>query len=95
MKCLKIKKAFIIFNNHDIIILNNVTVLINNNVNVEANMELKNYQDLIEKVQKTDSKKRVAVAAAHDEHTLEAVFRAVDDKLVEPVLSSSARREKS
>jgi len=49
-------------------------------------MELKNYQDLIDRIRKTDSKKRVAVAAAHDEHTLEAVFRAADDKLVEPVL---------
>ena len=49
-------------------------------------MELKNFQELIAKVQNNDSKKRVAVAAAHDEHTLEAVFRAVNDKLVEPVL---------
>ena len=49
-------------------------------------MELKNFHDLIEKVQKNDSIKRVAVAAAHDEHTLEAVFKAAGDKLVEPVL---------
>lgn len=49
-------------------------------------MELKNFQELISKVQNNDSKKRVAVAAAQDEHTLEAVFRAVSDKLVEPVL---------
>jgi phosphate butyryltransferase len=49
-------------------------------------MELKNFQDLINKVQKNDSIKRVAVAAAHDEHTLEAVFRAAKDKLVQPVL---------
>ena len=49
-------------------------------------MELKNFRDLIEKVQKSDSIKRVAVAAAQDEHTLEAVFRAAKDKLVEPVL---------
>ncbi len=49
-------------------------------------MELKNFQELIAKVQNNDSKKRVAVAAAHDEHTLEAVFRAAKDKLVEPVL---------
>lgn len=49
-------------------------------------MELRNFQELIAKVQNNDSKKRVAVAAAHDEHTLEAVFRARQDKLVEPVL---------
>lgn len=52
----------------------------------EEAMELKNFQELIAKVQNNDSKKRVAVAAAHDEHTLEAVFRAKNDKLVEPVL---------
>lgn len=49
-------------------------------------MELKNFQELIAKVQNNNSKKRVVVAAAHDEHTLEAVFRARQDKLVEPVL---------
>jgi len=49
-------------------------------------MELKNFRDLIEKVQKCESRKRVAVAAAQDEHTLEAVFRAAKDKLVEPLL---------
>lgn len=49
-------------------------------------MELKNFQELIAKVQNNDNKKRVAVAAAHDEHTLEAVFRASSDKLVAPVL---------
>lgn len=49
-------------------------------------MEFKNFQELTLKVQNNDSKKRVAVAAAHDEHTLEAVFKAVNDKLVEPVL---------
>ncbi len=49
-------------------------------------MELKNFQELIAKVQNNDNKKRVAVAAAHDGHTLEAVFRASSDKLVDPVL---------
>lgn len=49
-------------------------------------MEFKNFHELIAKVQDNDSKKRVAVAAAHDEHTLEAVFKAVNDKLIEPVL---------
>ena len=49
-------------------------------------MELKNFKDLIKKVQKNDSISRVAVAAAHEEHKLEAVFKAAGDKLVEPVL---------
>jgi phosphate butyryltransferase len=52
-------------------------------------MELKNFRELIAEVQKSDSKKRVAVAAAHDEHTLEAVFKAAKDKLVAPVLIGS------
>jgi len=49
-------------------------------------MVLKNFQELIARVQNSDSIKRVVVAAAHDEHTLEAVFRARKDKIVEPVL---------
>jgi phosphate butyryltransferase len=52
-------------------------------------MELKNFRELIAEVQRSDSKKRVAVAAAHDEHTLEAVFKAAKDKLVAPVLIGS------
>lgn len=46
----------------------------------------RNFQELIANVQKSDVKKRVAVAAAHDEHTLEAIFEAVRDKLLEPLL---------
>lgn len=53
---------------------------------MEDIMELKNFRDLVAKVQNNDLKRRVAVAAAHDEHTLEAVFKAAGDKLVEPVL---------
>ncbi len=49
-------------------------------------MELTNFQELIAKVQGGSSIKRVAVAAAQDDHTLEAVFKAAQDKLVEPVL---------
>lgn len=49
-------------------------------------MELKSFQELIEKVQNNDSKKRVAVVSAQDEHTLEAVFRAKNNNIVEPIL---------
>lgn len=49
-------------------------------------MVFKNFNELIQKVQKVDGKKRVAVVAAQDEHTLEAVFRARKDHIVEPVL---------
>lgn len=49
-------------------------------------MEFKNFDELIAKVQKNNHIKRVVVVAAHDEHTLEAVFKARKDKIVEPIL---------
>lgn len=49
-------------------------------------MVIKNFNELIEKVRHFDKKKKVAVVAAHDEHSLEAVFKAADDNLVEPLL---------
>lgn len=49
-------------------------------------MEFKNFKELIEKVQKSNSKKRVAVVVAQDEHTLEAVFKAKKDNIIEPIL---------
>ena len=49
-------------------------------------MVFKSFNELIEKIQKNKSKKRVVVVAAHDEHTLQAVFKAVKDGIVEPIL---------
>lgn len=49
-------------------------------------MMIKNFQQLIEKVSNYENRKKVAVVAAHDEHTLEAVSRAKEDKLIEPIL---------
>ena len=49
-------------------------------------MVLKNFADLIDKLKNNLSKKRVAVVAASDEHTLEAVFKAANDGIVEPIL---------
>lgn len=46
----------------------------------------KDFGDLIASRRKNDDKKRVAVAAAQDEHTLEAVSKAARDGLVEPLL---------
>jgi phosphate butyryltransferase len=57
-------------------------------------MEFKNFDELIKKVQKFDSKKKVAVVAAQDEHTLEAVFRARKDNIVEPVLIGDRQKIK-
>ncbi len=44
------------------------------------------FDELIKKAQSQKILKKVAVVAAHDEHTLEAVMRAVDDNIVEPIL---------
>lgn len=49
-------------------------------------MIFKNFNQLIEKVQNDKSQKRVAVVAAQDEHTLEAVLKAKKDNIVEPIL---------
>jgi phosphate butyryltransferase len=50
------------------------------------NMVFKNFEELIEKIQNGQSKKKVAVVVAEDEHTLEAVFRAKKDNIVDPIL---------
>ena len=47
---------------------------------------IRNFNELIEKVQKGSEKKRVAVVSAHDEHTLEAIEKAFLDGIAEPVL---------
>lgn len=46
----------------------------------------RNFQELIESVKKTDTLKRVAVVAAHEKHTLEAVFHARNNGILEPIL---------
>lgn len=47
---------------------------------------IKNFNELINTLRSKPSKRRVGVVAAQDEHTLEAMIRAVNDGLVEPVL---------
>jgi phosphate butyryltransferase len=49
-------------------------------------MVFRNFDELIEKVQNTGSTKKVVVAAAEDEHTLKAVFKAKKDNIVDPLL---------
>lgn len=49
-------------------------------------MVIKNYGQLIEMVSGFEESKKVAVVAAHDEHTLEAVFKAKSNNIVEPIL---------
>ena len=53
-------------------------------------MVIKNFEELIKKVQQTGIKKRVAVIAAHDEHTLEAVMEARAKGIIAPVLIGDA-----
>ncbi|MDP3387837.1 MAG: bifunctional enoyl-CoA hydratase/phosphate acetyltransferase [Eubacteriales bacterium] len=49
-------------------------------------MELRSFEDLVSKVKNSSSIRKVAVAAAHDEHTLEAILKARSDNLIDPVL---------
>lgn len=49
-------------------------------------MALKDFNELIKKVQGFTAKKKVAVVVAEDEHTLEAVFQGVDNNIVDPIL---------
>lgn len=58
-------------------------------------MPIKSFEQLIEKVQKNGAKKRVAVIAAHDEHTLEAVFKAKNSGIVIPILIGDAQKIKA
>ena len=47
---------------------------------------IRNFEELKEMLRRRPLKKKIAVVAAQDEHTLEAVLRAYRDGLVEPVL---------
>jgi len=49
-------------------------------------MVIKDFQQLVKMVSNFKEKKKVVVVAAHDEHTLEAIFKAKGDNLVEPIL---------
>lgn len=58
-------------------------------------MVIKNFDELIQKVKSGKSVKKVAVVAAQDDHTLEAVFKARADKLVEPILIGDEQKIKA
>lgn len=47
---------------------------------------IRNFEELKDKLKKQPVKRKVAVVVAQDEHTLQAVFAAAGDGLVEPVL---------
>ncbi|MGL5439103.1 MAG: bifunctional enoyl-CoA hydratase/phosphate acetyltransferase [Filifactoraceae bacterium] len=48
-------------------------------------MEVKNFNELIAKLKAHTSSKKVAIAGAHDEHALEAVFMAEEEGLIDPI----------
>lgn len=47
---------------------------------------MKNFEELIKRVQRHPQKKKVVVVAAHDEHTLEGINRAYENGIVSPIL---------
>ena len=49
-------------------------------------MEIKNFEQLIQKVKYIDGTKRVAVVCAHDKHTLQALKKAENEGLVKSIL---------
>lgn len=56
---------------------------------------LKNRQELKQLLQSRQRIQKLAVAAAHDEHTLQAVVQAVKERLVEPILIGDPERIQS
>ena len=51
---------------------------------------LKNFAEMAEMVRSNPVKKRIVLACAHDEHSLEAVNEAVKEGIVEAVLIRTA-----
>ena len=49
-------------------------------------MEIRNFQELIDKVKESPSKKRMVIAAAGEEHTLQAALHARKEGIVRPIL---------
>lgn len=49
-------------------------------------MEIKNFQEIIDKVKMSPSKKRMVIAAAGEEHTLQAALHARKEGIITPVL---------
>lgn len=56
---------------------------------------IRTFDEMIQRVKSAPVKKRVGVVAAQDEHTLEAVFKARKDQLVEPILIGDQEKIKA
>ncbi|MDY0235016.1 MAG: bifunctional enoyl-CoA hydratase/phosphate acetyltransferase [Gudongella sp.] len=48
-------------------------------------MVIESFEQLIKNVQNFEGIKKVAVVAAHDSHTIEAVYQAVDNNIIKPI----------
>ncbi len=57
-------------------------------------MVIRNFDELIRKVWNFDKKRKVAVVVAEDQHTLEAVFKAKEDNILDPILIGNKDRIK-
>jgi phosphate butyryltransferase len=57
-------------------------------------MVFENFNKLINKVKSNQEKRRVAVVCAEDEHTLEAIFLAKGDGIVNPILIGNSEKIK-
>lgn len=55
---------------------------------------IRNFNELIEMVQSGSEKKKVVVVSAHDEHTLEAIEKAFQDNIAEPILIGDVEKIK-
>ncbi len=57
-------------------------------------MVIKNFEELINKVKKFDKPKKVVVVCAHDEHTLEAIYKAEKNKIITSILIGDEKKIK-
>lgn len=55
-------------------------------------MKINSFKDLVSAVQAMETKSRVVVAAAHDDHTLESLIQAQGDGLVTPILVGDEKK---
>ncbi|WP_315071268.1 phosphate acyltransferase [uncultured Clostridium sp.] len=49
-------------------------------------MQIESFQDLVKNAQSIENKRRIAVVAAHDKHTLQSIVKAKKDNLIIPIL---------
>ncbi|MCF6465140.1 bifunctional enoyl-CoA hydratase/phosphate acetyltransferase [Clostridium sp. Cult2] len=57
-------------------------------------MVINNFNQLIKKVSNFEKTRKVAVVVAEDEHTLEAVFKANEERIVDPILIGNKEKIK-